>query len=338
MANYKDLHGFQIKHRSSDPPAPLEGEIWYNTTTQKLKVAPELGAWASGTAVNVGRRSASGVYVGTTTSALFCGGLPNATPTKSDLTEEWDGSSWTESGDLNTGRDSMMVWGVQTAAVSAGGQLPPTAETKATEEYNGSSWSNGEDLPIYRAYGGGTGTLTAGLVCGGATSPDGSPGSSGATNVTNEYDGTDWTTGGTVNTSRYRPGVVGTQTAGLKFMGGNPGYTGPTETYDGSSWTTNPASVNAGRADLGAVGTQTSALGFGGYKAPSSTHTAEVEEWDGSTWSVQSTLSAARASHGSAGVNSSGAFCISGATPGWTASATTELWTKTATVRSVDTS
>ena len=26
MANYKDLHGFEIKHRSSDPPSPIEGE------------------------------------------------------------------------------------------------------------------------------------------------------------------------------------------------------------------------------------------------------------------------------------------------------------------------
>ena len=33
MANYKDLHGFEIKHRSSDPPSPIEGEIWYNTTS-----------------------------------------------------------------------------------------------------------------------------------------------------------------------------------------------------------------------------------------------------------------------------------------------------------------
>ena len=28
MANYKELHGFEIKHRSSDPPSPIEGEIW----------------------------------------------------------------------------------------------------------------------------------------------------------------------------------------------------------------------------------------------------------------------------------------------------------------------
>ena len=337
MAVYKTEHGFQIKHRSSDPSSPIKGEIWYNTTTQTLKVAPEIGAWASSTAVNTARRSTSGVRVGTTTSALFCGGLPNATPTKSDLTEEWDGSSWTESGDMNTSRANHTVWGTQTAAVSAGGELPPTNESQATEEYNGSSWSNGENVPIYKVSAGGTGVLTAGLMAGGAGSPSGNPGTSGATTTTLEYDGTDWTTGGAINTARYRAGVVGTQTAGLKFMGGNPGYTGPTETYDGSSWTTNPASVNAGRAAVGAVGTQTSALGYGGYKAPSATHTAEVEEWDGSTWSVQSTLSAARASPASAGVNSSGALCISGATPGWTASTTTELWTKAATVRSVDT-
>ena len=42
MANYKTEHGFEIKHRSSDPSNPIEGEIWYNTTTQTLKIAPLL--------------------------------------------------------------------------------------------------------------------------------------------------------------------------------------------------------------------------------------------------------------------------------------------------------
>jgi len=88
---------------------------------------------------------------------------------------------------------------------------------------------------------------------------------------------------------------------------------------------------------VGAVGTQTSALGYGGYQAPSPAHRNTVEEWDGSTWSVQSTLSAPRVSPASAGVNSTGALCIAGALSPWSVTTTCELWTKAATVRSVDT-
>ena len=47
MAVYKTEHGFQIKSRSSDPSNLYEGEIWYNTTTQTLKVSPLIEAFAS---------------------------------------------------------------------------------------------------------------------------------------------------------------------------------------------------------------------------------------------------------------------------------------------------
>ena len=48
MVTYKAEHGFQIKRYSSDPSNPIEGEIWYNSSTQALKVAPYLEAWSSG--------------------------------------------------------------------------------------------------------------------------------------------------------------------------------------------------------------------------------------------------------------------------------------------------
>ena len=48
MGNYKTDHGFEIKHRSSDPSNPIEGEIWYNTVSQTLKVTPLIGAMSSG--------------------------------------------------------------------------------------------------------------------------------------------------------------------------------------------------------------------------------------------------------------------------------------------------
>ena len=316
MSEFKTLKGLFIKHVSSDPSNLIEGQIWYNTTTQKLKVAPSIGAWASGGNMNTARGSNSEQFIGTQTAALVGGGfIGPAGSNKTAVTEEYDGSSWTESGDLNTARSNAGGFGIQTAAVVAGGELPPTNESLATEEYNGSSWANGENVPIYKVSASGTGVLTAGLMAGGAGSPDGDPGTSGATAATLEYDGTDWTAGGDINTVRYRAGVVGTQTAGLKFAGGNPGFTGPTESYDGSSWTALPNSLGTGNLP-----------GF----------SALTEEWDGSSWAAASAIATARTGAASAGTTSS-ALMAGGANPHTTTAATTEEWTKSATARSVDT-
>jgi len=38
MATYKEIKGFKIKVLASDPANPLEGEMWYNTTSKTLKV------------------------------------------------------------------------------------------------------------------------------------------------------------------------------------------------------------------------------------------------------------------------------------------------------------
>ena len=37
MATYIQIAGAQIPIRSSDPSNPVNGEMWYNTTTQLLK-------------------------------------------------------------------------------------------------------------------------------------------------------------------------------------------------------------------------------------------------------------------------------------------------------------
>jgi hypothetical protein len=69
------------------------------------------------------------------------------------------------------------------------------------------------------------------------------------TGATEEYNGSTWTTGGTMNTARYQLGGTGTQTAALAFGGRDP-VSNATEEYDGSSWTTNPAIMNTAR-DMG---------------------------------------------------------------------------------------
>ena len=117
---------------------------------------------------------------------------------------------------------------------------------------------------------GGCGTQTSALAFGGGFPP---------VAFTEEYDGTSWTSGGTMNTARNTLAEAGIQTAALAFGGNSgPGTSAATELWNGTSWTTNPNSMATGRQQIGGCGTQTAALGFGGYTPPV---TAATEEWTG---------------------------------------------------------
>jgi len=99
------------------------------------------GAWASGPALNTGRSSSSAA--GTETAGLTFGGSPNR-----DLTESYNGSSWTVENTLNTGRESGTGFGIQTAAVMAGGHTYLTT----TENYDGTNWTSSGALGTGRRY------------------------------------------------------------------------------------------------------------------------------------------------------------------------------------------
>ena len=81
MSDYKALKGFKIKAVSSDPSNLITGDIWYNTTTRNIKVAPQIGAWASGGDLNTARSYVAGG--GTQTAGLavvgYSGGVSNTT-------------------------------------------------------------------------------------------------------------------------------------------------------------------------------------------------------------------------------------------------------------------
>ena len=77
---------------------------------------------------------------GTSTSnAIAFGGL-NASAYRA-FTEEWNGASWSEVGDLNTARFALGSAGSYTAALAYGGSIPG-GNTQATEEWSGSSILN----------------------------------------------------------------------------------------------------------------------------------------------------------------------------------------------------
>jgi hypothetical protein len=58
MATYKGIQGFTIQNLSADPSNPIEGQVWYNSTSNVWKVeeATTAGAWATGNNMNTARR------------------------------------------------------------------------------------------------------------------------------------------------------------------------------------------------------------------------------------------------------------------------------------------
>ena len=182
MSDYNVIRGLRIKYLSADPSNPEDGQVWYNSSTSKLRVAAILGtgAWSSGGAVGTARTTASA--------------------------------------------------GTQTANVIFGGQMrnPPYADQSLVEEYNGSSWSEVNNLPSAVGNLGGTGTQTAALSIGGYYN----------VTATNEYDGTNWSSGGSLNTGReIMTGGAGTQTAALAIGGyvREPGFSTATEEFSGTA-------------------------------------------------------------------------------------------------------
>ena len=96
MATYKEIRGVNIQSRDADPTA-VEGDVWYNASTSKLKMYASAGSWATGEDMNLAR--IAGGAGGTQTAGIFIAG---DTPGSDDEVETYDGTNWTEVADLNT--------------------------------------------------------------------------------------------------------------------------------------------------------------------------------------------------------------------------------------------
>ena len=267
MADYSTIKGFTIQSLTSDPSNLLLGQVWYNTTSNTLKGYGLQGtsAWASGGNMNEGRPGLAGA--GTQTAAFACAGGPPG-PYKANM-ETYDGTSWTEVGNLQTETDYNAASGSTTAGLSFQG----TSYTTQTESWNGTSWSvAGGALNTGRQQGAGFGTQTASISATGNAPPN-SP-------LVEKYDGTSWTEVGDVNTARSYVKGGGTATSGIIGPGNPP--SGITETYDGTTWT-EVNNVNTARFAYGMSkdGANTSALLFAGNVPTASTL---VEQWDGTSW------------------------------------------------------
>ena len=114
-------------------------------------------AAATGTGISTAALAVSG----TTTSALA--GV-------TAIVEEWNGTSWTETGDVNTARMGVGTAGTTTLALAFGGRQNPPVYSALTEKFDGTSWTEVADLTTGRINPGGCGSELAGICYGGDSS------------------------------------------------------------------------------------------------------------------------------------------------------------------------
>jgi len=312
MTKYIEIKGGSIQATDTDP-------------------ALYAGAWASGGNMNTARMELAGL--GIQTAALAVGGFVPSTTAK-NIVESYNGTSWTETGDLNTARGGLgsSQNSPSTAAIVVGGGTnqmvqPDSNEVDNVETWDGSSWTETTEINTARRGLRGAGaTNTATVVFGGHIPPH-SPVSATDTGITESWNGSSWTETGDLNTGRYVGAGFGTSTAAIMAGGQSnpPGtYQAATEQFDGSSWT-EIADISV-RTQTAGAGTTTSGVVFGG-QPPSGSGEQDVEQWNGSAWTEVASLGTAMQYHAGAGASGTSALSFGGANAGFTAQvATTEEW------------
>ena len=318
MATYKGIQGYSVQKLTTDPTVTeAVGQLWYNSTTYKFKIATESpGAWASAPSLNDPRDEMASC--GTQTAALAAGGEPPNTTN----TEIYNGTSWTEVSDLvEGGRYGLVGFGTTTAALACGGYSnPPTNARASVESWNGASWTASTAMSTARYNFGGSkgGTQTAGIVFSGI-----SPSHGTETVNTEEWNGASWTEKANVSTARAAAKGLGVATAALMCGGGTSSLTvkvALVEEYNGTAWT-EVGALNTARQNVGSAGTTTAGLVAAG-NGPS--FSALTEKWNGTAWTEVADVSTARYGPGASGSQSEAA--IFGGSTSTAASYFTEEW------------
>ena len=322
MATYKEIRGTHIVSVTSDPPSPVNGQMWYNSTERVVKgfTSSPAGTWATGNDMNGSPPSSinsGGGSNGTQTSGIA---VATTNPTPTGETELFNGTSWTEVADLNQARRGLGVCAsVNTSAVAFGGEASPNSYYTNNESWNGSSWTEVNNLNAGRVSILAIGSSTAGLAIGGVSQTP-------ANYQKNEsWNGTSFTEVGDMNQGRSGNGATaGTQTSGLAWTG-RPDYQAYCETWNGSAWTEVGDLNTAKIADGGAGADNTSAISIGGFQT-GFTALATTEQWNGTAWTEVNDLSAAVGYQYSGGTTTAGwsAGGYNGGSPG--TQVRTELW------------
>jgi len=263
-------------------------------------IAVTAGTWASGANYPITVQDASGV--GPVTANATFGGYDG--PSYTNATNEYDGSSWTSGGNMNTARATYQTGiGSQTAAIGVSGYIPgggPTGSTN-TESYNGTSWTNVNSLSTSRYNASATGIQTSGIITGGNTPS--------VTNATEEWDGTNWTAGGNTPVVSAGKGMFGQSSTDALLCGANnpPAGTYITLSYDGTSWSDTGHNL-LDRKDTLAGGSQQGATNLGiiagGFDSTPAI-VASSYQYNGSSWVTGPSISTSRRGGAAAGTYAS---------------------------------
>ena len=234
---------------------------------------------------DMGRRARFLGGLGSPSSALAIGG--HNVNTAEALTEEYDGSSWSEGGELPAAHAGMGTAGTQNAGFIAGG-FPSSEVGNKALDYNGSSWSETTDLPATNL----DHTIGAGVSANSAfmgITPSYSP-TDCRTGDWYVWNGSNWSEeSANLNNSRYRANGGGESTEAALVTGGDAHVASCacSELWDGSSWSNTSALITGNRWGTFA-GTTSDAIVIGGYPSVHLETTAQL--WDGTTWTETSKL------------------------------------------------
>jgi len=287
MSTYENLHGRRVNVVSSNPSNPEAGEVWYNSTSGQLKgYVLGTASWTTGGSLNTKR---SATVAGTVNAGLASFGYiypPSSPEGGSYVTEEYNGTSWTNVNNGNTQRYQTNSTGTQTAAVALGGfagtgGAGPYTVTTAFESYNGTTWTNLTGTPTAKA---GdpplTGTSTALVQVAGIVDTSGTP-----SNQVQEYNGS-WSAGENYPASAQAVSAAGTLTAAI-FCGGATNAPGTSKLdtafeYDGTDFASTGSLPVATTSLGGRTGTQTACI-FAGGSSPLNNTTLD---YNGSVFAV----------------------------------------------------
>jgi len=269
---------------SSDPTLTT-GLLWYNSTSNVLKVARTVGAWANGGNLAAARYGPSSSTNGTQSAAIAASGWGGSAPITS--CEEYDGSSW-------SGKNAMLIAtfsgagaGTASAALAISGEIAVSPYIlPRTEAFDGTSWTSADDLNTERAECNlGCGTLSAALTAGGWHHV-------AVTATTEEYNGTSWVNVNPMITGAKRVAGCGIQTAAIGTGHWVSAQTTTAEQYDGTSWSS-LTSRNTELMNPALSGTLSLAVCFGGNN-DANARLNVTEDWNGTAWSVGDSLTTAR--------------------------------------------
>jgi len=327
------------------------------TSSVNLITAP---AWASGGNMPVAKRIGACSKGGSVDSSLTFGGdtLPmGAGQPQVKTTEEYDGSSWTSGGNIANNISGSAGAGTQTAAIGATGySFPSPWQTAGASyvsnsfEYDGSSWTNVTAYPTTAVGLISFGTQTASAFGGGAQGGSPGPEASYKSKDYKEYDGTNWTSGGSTNSYHSRTqSSAGTQTAGIVYggydsPGGNPSQRGDTvEEYNGTAWTSALTAPKENAIGAG-FGTQSAFLATNGQEGPipsspgSTGYSLTTFVYDGTTFATDANVATRRVYAGGDGtIGSAAGMVCGGSTTYSTRTTATEEYTQGSTALNIKT-